>query len=82
MFSVFEREFPGLNEKDKRMRIWFGAQYSSLAEGIEGSIPMLNFLDTTPGPNPLSVLNQCYRQFGVVLLKDRLKVSKCSIQNY
>ena len=75
-FSAFEREIPGLEEKDKRIRIWLAAQQPTLADRMEESIAMLAYLGNSIGPSPMAVLSTCYKQFGLILLKEKSKVSK------
>ena len=70
---------PGLNARDKSIRLWMIAQRSSLAQGIEESGYMLQFLDNTPGPNPKLILDSCYKLYGLILSKEKHKVNKCCI---
>ena len=67
---------PGLNARDKSIRLWMIAQRASLAQGIEESGCMLQFLENTPGPNPKLILNHCYKQYGLILSKEKHKVIK------
>ncbi len=59
-----------MTEKDKRIRIWLAAKKPTLAEGLEKSIPMLKFFENSPGSSPMAVLNTCYKQLGLILLRE------------
>ena len=72
-------ELPGLDGRDKSTRLWSIALRPSLAQKIEKSGGMLRFLDNTPGPNPKLIIDTCYMQVGLIMLKDNYMVSKyCS----
>ena len=82
-FSAVRSDMPGLNERDKNIRLWLIADNHSLAQAIEGSSCILQLLGTTKerkGPSPQAVINTCYKQFGVILLKS--KVSKGFYSEY
>jgi len=70
-FKAVRSDMPGLNERDKNIRLWLIANYHSLAQAIEESRCMVELLGRTPGPSPQAVINTCYKQFGVILLKSK-----------
>ena len=73
-FSAVRSDMPGLNERDKSIRLWLIAENNSLAQGMEESSCMLELLGSTPGPNPQAVINTCYKLFGLVLLKSKVGI--------
>ena len=79
-FSAVRSDMPGLNEREKNIRLWLIADNHSLAQDIEENRCMLQLLGRTPGPSPQQVMNTCYKQFGVTLLNS--KVSKGYQQHY
>jgi len=70
-FKAVRSDMPGLNERDKNIRLWLIANNHSLAQAIEESSCMLQLLGRTTGPSPQAVINTCYKQFGVILLKSK-----------
>ncbi len=80
IFSAVRSDMPGLNERDKNIRLWLIANYNSLGQAMKESSCMLQLLGRTPGPSPQAVINTCYKQFGVTLLNS--KVSKGYQQHY
>ena len=65
-----------MEEKDKRIRIWLAAERPSLAERMGESLRMLEYLDNTPGPSPMTVLSTCYKQLGLIVLNQKYEVCK------
>ncbi len=49
-------------------------QQNSLAERMEESLAMLEYLANTLGPSPMAVISTCYKQFGLILLNEKSKV--------
>ena len=74
--SAYESEIPGLEEEDKRIRIWLAAEIPSLGESIEANRNILQYMHQNHGPSPMVVLNACYKQLGLILLREKYKVSK------
>ena len=74
IISAVKSDMPGLNERDKSIRLWLIAENNSLAQGMEESSCMLELLGSTPGPNPKVVINTCYKLFGLILLKSKVGI--------
>ena len=79
ILSVAKRikDKPGVDNKDKKIKLWLIGHRPLLAQGLEESGCMLQFLDNTSGPSPLSVISQCYKQLGLILLKEKVEVRRC-----